>query len=105
MAKETLKTSPDLRGGEAEFYLLIEAAKPHCKGVVAVDIWILKNWGHFYSQPAISSFYHVSYMRGRASVSTCLAPYTALTVPLHSMHNSQPVLGDFFFFLMEQIPL
>ena len=32
VAKESLKTSPDLRGGETEFHLFMgEAAKPYCR--------------------------------------------------------------------------
>lgn len=86
MTKETLKTSPDSRGGKTEFHLFTREAANHI--VEGVDIWILKKWGRFHSQSTTFSFSNVSPTRGKASVSTCHAPHTALTTPLHSIHNS-----------------
>lgn len=64
-----------------------------------VDIWILRNLGHFYSSSTTLSFYSISSTRGKTSMSTCHAPYTALTIPLHSTHNSWSVFGVFVHFL------
>lgn len=56
-------------------------------------------WGHSGSRPTIFSFYSVSSMRQRASVSTYHALCTDLTILLQRIHSSQSGFGGFIDFL------
>lgn len=92
MARESFKPSPDSKGSETEFHLFMgEAAKAHCRGCGYINP---KELGTIL-QSTTFSFSNVSCTRGRTSMSTCQVPDTALTTPLHSIHNSWSVVGVF----------